>query len=116
MKGSGVVKVDKDHAFFFCGSEDSKHHEVGMLVNRALKPQYTTNTIRICQIKCDVKEKPLICICTYAPRETSSNKDPEERNNYNEELEDIIRSVPLSNILIICSDMKPKADINFILV
>ena len=66
MKGSGVVKVDKDYELFYSGSEDNKHHGVGMLVNRALKPQYTANTTRICQMKCYVKEKPLICICTYA--------------------------------------------------
>ena len=60
MKGSGVVKVDKDYELFYSGSEDNKHHGVGMLVNRVLKPQYTANTTRICQMKCYVKEKPLI--------------------------------------------------------
>ena len=44
----------------------------------------------------------------YAPTETSSNKNSEERNNYYQELEDIIRSVPLSNMLIICGDMNAK--------
>ena len=44
MKGSGVVTVDKDYELFYSGSEDNKHYGVGMLVNRALKPQYTANT------------------------------------------------------------------------
>ena len=54
------------------------------------------------------RKKTLICICTYAPTETSSNKNPEERNNYYQELGDIIRSVPLSIMLIICGDMNVK--------
>ena len=31
-----MVKVDKDYELFYSGSEDNKHHGVGMLVNRAL--------------------------------------------------------------------------------
>ena len=54
------------------------------------------------------RKKTVICICTYAPPETSSNKNQEERNNYYQELEDIIRSVPLSSMLIICGDMNAK--------
>ena len=73
--------------------------------------QIFANTTRICQMKCYVKENPLICIFTYAPTETSSNKNPEDRNNYYQELEDIIRSVPLSNMLIICGDMNAKTGI-----
>ena len=59
-------------------------------------------------MKCYVKEKPLVCICTYAPTENASNKNPEERNNYYQKLEDIIRSVPFNNMLIICGDMNAK--------
>ena len=55
MKGSGIVKVDKDYELFYSGSEDNKHHEVGMLVIRVLNPQYTANTARISQMKCYVK-------------------------------------------------------------
>ena len=39
MKGSGIVKVDKDYELFYSGSEDNKHHGIGMFVNRALKLQ-----------------------------------------------------------------------------
>ena len=43
-----------------------------------------------------------------APTETSSNKNSEKSNNYYQELEDIIRSVLLSNMLIICGAINAK--------
>eukprot|EP00794_Sanderia_malayensis_P010172 gene10172-11213_t len=115
LKGNGLTQIrtsDRKGVYdlYYTGPENNKHHGVGIAIRTDLKAYFQRITDRICLAKIPLNDvnKKIIFISTYAPTLEVSEKDPNIREKYYKELDDVIRKVSRRNILIVTGDMNAK--------
>ena len=86
IKGNGLEEIrafqkDKYHEYlmYYTGSDNNKHHGVGLLINKELDPSFMRISDRICVAKVVTKDRSILAISAYAPTLTTSEKYPEQR-------------------------------------
>ena len=118
LPGSGALELKTSdgkntYDLFYTGEEENKYHGVGIVVEQTLKPQFKTITDRICLMKTQLlvgenKERELTFISTYAHTLSNSEKHPELRERYYEELDTLINNTSNRSLLVVAGDFNAK--------
>jgi exonuclease III len=117
FKEEGILDLQttdgkKRYELYHTGSEEDKHHGVGIIIEKGIEAQFKTITNRICMatIKLEGKDnqRKLIFISTYAPTLEVSEKNPKIREDYYEDLENTISQISERDICIIGGDQNAK--------
>lgn len=121
LKGTGcqdIVTSDGKNNFnlFYNGADDNKYHGVGIVCNSTLKPVFTPISNRICKLTAQINDygegKNITFISAYAPTLSNSEKHPEERDQFYDDLENVINPIPRRNIQILGGDFNAKVGTN----
>ena len=106
--GFGETTTEKGHKLWFSG-DDSKHqHGVGFLVNKKRISSVISCTpvsSRLISIRIAAKPQNMTIIQVYAP---TTDYDDETNEQFYEDLENVIRSTPKKDILVIQGDWNAK--------
>ena len=77
----------------YTGSDNNKHHGVGLLINKELDPSFTKISDRICVAKVVTKDRCIFAISAYAPTLTTSEKYPEQRDEFYDPLDKTVNDI-----------------------
>ena len=107
IKGEGLEEIrafqkDKypDYLMYYTGSDNNKHHGVGLLINyEELDPSFTRISDRICVAKVVTKDRCILAISAYAPTITTSEKYPEQREEFYDQLDKTVNDIASRNIV-----------------
>ena len=113
LKGSGTEEIttsDKKgkYILFYTGSDTHNHHGVGIVTSRDFIPEFSKINNRTCKMDSKLTDRKITFISTYADTLKNSEKNPEIRRDYYEQLEDTVKSVSNRNMLIIAGDFNAK--------
>ena len=88
----------------------NKYHGVGLLVSTDLNPRFIKISDRICKATMKIdKNHLLIVICAYAPTTEVSRKDPQQRENFYDQLDSEINvTIKSKHTLIVVGDFNAK--------
>ena len=99
------------YTLYHVSSPDS-HHGCGIIIDRNTECAFTKINDRACSLTIHVPttrtKKPLIIICAYAPTLDASEKNPEIRENFYNDLQSYISDAPSSSMIIIGGDFNAK--------
>ena len=99
----------REYLFYYTGNTNNSHHGVGILVDKALNPIFSTISERICTVSVKTEEgRTLHCISAYAPTLKRSEDDPKIREDFYEQLEKAISKFPKRDIVTIVGDFNAK--------
>lgn len=97
------------YTFFFTGPENNKWHGVGIVVSQTLKAQFKIISNRICIATTKLpSNRKLHFICAYAPTLSNSEKNPQTRQEFYDQLESAITEISNRDILIVAGDFNAK--------
>eukprot|EP00112_Aurelia_sp_Birch-Aquarium-sp1_P000008 Seg1.8 transcript_id=Seg1.8/GoldUCD/mRNA.D3Y31 product="hypothetical protein" protein_id=Seg1.8/GoldUCD/D3Y31 len=100
LKSEGIFEITSSDSMsydevYHTGNEENKHHGVGIVIEKGIYAEFSVISNRICKIitKIGTKEnqKKLTFISSYAPTLEVSKKNPKIKEDYYEELENIIK-------------------------
>ena len=74
IKGEGLEEIrafqkdkHRDYLMYYTGSDNNKHHGVGLLINKELDPSFTRISDRICVAKVVTKDRCIFAISALCP-------------------------------------------------
>ena len=111
-KGTGTeiltTSTGKKYTFYYSGDENSRGG-VGFIVQEGLKVEYKPLSDRTSKIDALLGDgRKLTVLCTYAPTNPQCEKNPTLRDQYYEELDSIIATIPSRSVLVIAGDFNAK--------
>ena len=116
FKEEGISEIQtpdkKSYDVYHAANSKSKHHGVGIGIEKGIKAEFKTITDRICtatiKLEGETNQKKVVFISTYAPTLEVSEKNPKIRDDYYEDLERTINSINKRNICTIGGDQNAK--------
>ena len=102
-----VEYLQKEKGFlgYFCNSENNKHHGTGILIRENLDPVFKRISPRVCTASFTTnKNTHILFICGYAPHESLSEKYPEMRDTFYDDLQKALQQKKSDSIAIIALD------------
>ena len=119
IKGDGLEEIrafqkekHRDYLMYYAGSDTNKHHGVGLLINKELNPSFMKISDRICVAKVVAKHRCIFAISAYAPTLNMSEKYPELREDFYDQLDKTVKSISSRNIVLILGDFNAKLALN----
>ena len=107
------------YTLYHTGPENSSHHGVGIIVRNDCNAHFNRINDRICTLTVDLeqltgkdKNRKLTVISAYAPTLTNSIKNPELAEEFYNNLEITINSIPKRNLIFIGADTNAQLGIN----
>ena len=99
------LQKEKGFLGFFCNSENNKHHGTGILIRENLDPLFKKISPRVCSASFTTnKNTHVLFICGYAPHESLSEKCPEIRDTFYDDLQKALQQKKSDSITIIALD------------
>ena len=113
IKGKSAERIEisgKRLIHYHSGNEENTKNGVGIIVEEHLKATFVPINDRICMLKIKQEhfDQNIILIAVYAPTNPVSNKNPEQREHFYEELDTLVQNVNKRDILIIAGDLNAK--------
>ena len=113
LKGTGtklLTTTDSKakYRLFYTGSQENKFHGVGIVISDHLNAQFKEISNRICTATVKLDGRKLHFICAYAPTLKHSEKNPEIRTKFYEQLDSITTSISNRDIIILAWDFNAK--------
>ena len=115
LKGTGVIEIksadnNDTNELFYTGPNDIKHHGVGIIVRKDLKPDYKKIAEKICvaTIKLEKQNRNLKFLSTYAPTLEVSEKDENISEEFSGNFNNIVNGINGRDMLIIARDINAK--------
>ncbi len=99
---------NRKYSFFYSGKENDSNHGVGIVVEQDLNPTFKQISDRICQAEIRLQKRKLIAISVYAPTLSQSEKQPEVREEFYQQLDAAIKKVPSRDICVVLGDFNAK--------
>ena len=93
-------------SFFYCGK--GSHHGVGLIVDQSLNPNFTQISDRICKAEIKLSHRKIVIISAYAPTLSVSEKNPETREEFYQQLEGTVNSIACRNTVVVLGDFNAK--------
>lgn len=95
---------------YYCGSSDNKsQHGVGFLVDKSRKVCFKPINDRICTMTTSIdQQRNLVMICAYAPTLTTSNRNPQIRETFYDNLQSVLATARKKDIVILAGDFNAK--------
>ena len=101
----------KTYTLYYVSSPDS-HHGCGIMIDSNTECEFTKINDQACSLATYVSttksKKPLILICAYAPTLDVSEKNPEYREKFYNDLQSYISNTPHSSLIITGGDFNAK--------
>ena len=116
LNHDGVINIktsdnSKTYTLYYLSSPDS-HHGCGIMIDSNTECDFTKINDRACSLTTYVSmtrsKKPIILICAYAPTLDVSEKNPEIRENFYNDLQSYISDTPSSSLIITGGDFNAK--------
>ena len=107
MVGYGIEKLTtsdgKPLHLYYSGNKEKHTNGVGILIDAYRKVDFKPVSDRICLIttKLENENRRLVIICAYAPTLEKSEKSPEKREDFYDELESILKTTSSRDVVII---------------
>jgi exonuclease III len=120
LQGEGVINLTSETGntfnLYYSGCDSTKtgdgggrnNHGVGIITSNELNAKFTSISQRICMIKYKQENTDYIVLSVYAPTLPQSEKTPEKRDQFYEELDKVINSISNRAIIIIGGDLNAK--------
>ena len=117
FKEEGISEIQtpdkkKNYDVYHAANSKSKHHGVGIVIEKGIEAEFKTITDRICtatiKLEGETNQKKVVLISTYAPTLEVSEKKSKIRDDYYEDLERTINSVNKRDMCIIGGDQNTK--------
>ena len=96
------------YIFFYSGTTEERKAGTGIIVQQDLKPTFKEINNRISQAKIEIDNRKLHIISAYAPTLPKSEKHPEIRDKFYEQLEGIINKIPRRDLVVVLGDFNAK--------
>lgn len=102
------TKGARKYSLFYSGKAKDSHHGVGLIIDQELKPTFQAINERLCQAEIQLAERKLFVIASYAPTLSQSNKDPEIREEFYNQLQGALNKIPSRHICVVLGDFNAK--------
>ena len=116
LNHDGVINIktsdnSKTYTLYYVSSPDS-HHGCGIMIDSNTECDFTKINDRSCSLTTYVSttrsKKPITLICAYASTLDASEKNPEVRENFYNDLQSYISDTPSSSLIITGGDFNAK--------
>ena len=94
------------YTMYLC--KGTSHHGVGIVVDQSLNPTFKQLSERICQCEIQLVDRKLVAIVAYAPTLSQSEKHPELRDDFYQQLDSAISKVANIHALVVMGDFNAK--------
>ena len=94
--------------YLYTGKSEDRHHGVGFMIDSKLNAAFNPVSSRICYLKIKKGSKNYTVISAYAPTLPKSEKTPEIREKFYEELESVLNTISNRDMVIITGDFNAK--------
>ena len=113
MKGYGAITLTsstgKNYLLYYSGNETKSRNGVGIMIPSTKNVDFTPINDRMCQITTKINNDQILhIISAYAPTLESSEKNPEVRENFYNDLDSVIKKHKSRHITIIAGDFNAK--------
>ena len=112
MEKRNTYKKKKGFLGFFCNSENNRHHGTGIVIRENLDPTFTRVSPRVCSASFTNKNTHFLFVSGYAPHESLSNKCPEIRNLFYEDLQKALLQKKSNTVTVIALDANAQTSYN----
>ena len=80
------LKQETGYTCYFVNSAENRYHGTGIIIKDKFNPTFKRISPRVCTASFKLNNNHSLFISGYAPHETLSNKFPEERENFYNDL------------------------------
>ena len=99
---------NKEYILYHCGEANDNYHGVGFAVKKELQPTFKQLSGNLCKCEINLKNRKLVAIVAYAPTLSKSEKNPEIRESFYEQLDKAINQVANRHALVVLGDFNAK--------
>ena len=97
-----------NYVLYSCNTENNSYHGVGILIKADIQHKFKRITERVCTVDVRLKHNTLKLIAIYAPTLSSSEENPQIREDLYNAIESIVKNVSDRDIVIIAGDFNAK--------
>ncbi len=100
----------REYSFFNVGKSDtnSRTHGIGLIIDQQLKPEFKKISDRICMATIKLSQRKLTVFAVYAPTLEVSEKTPEKRQEFYDQLDAAVSKIPSRNPVVVMGDLNAK--------
>ena len=103
-----IDSLTTNFVLYSCNTENNSYHGVGMLIKEGIQHKFKRITERVCTVDVRLKHNTLKLIAIYAPTLSSSEENPQIREDLYNAIESIVKNVSDRDIVIIAGDFNAK--------
>ena len=115
LAGEGLEEISvsvnnqqRKYILFYTGSVNKSFHGVGLLVQKDLNPSFKRISDRICYVNIKLSTRWLHVISAYAPTLAVSEKHPEQRDAFYEQLDSTVSNFSKRDLVVVVGDFNAK--------